>query len=299
MKTILLTTSLILFVCVEASAQVSFQGLTPGVSTRADAEQALGRDIDTEYRTTYLYKPPAGLKKIKIDFPTEDKNAVIEAIHVQLEKPVSRGALVRKFELPEKSDIQLFTSDDKLMELFGGAFIYFYYFAHDASSGIESIVYNSQREYEKQCGLHPMYRCGTAASSRDALPPMPALPGYMTGGQGSTSTTVDRRGISVAGTWKGTWINSKGETGTSTLRLVEGANGTITGDEDNYLFTIENGHRTGNVLTWQYLNQVHGCRDYDVRFEISPDGTSGNGSYVVTDRCEKKIYKGTYKNYRR
>lgn len=102
---------------------------------------------------------------------------------------------------------------------------------------------------------------------------------------------------SVSGWWSGSWSNSKGEKGETTINIIEGANGVITGDEDGW--TIENGRRAENVLTWEYRNQNGGCRDYKVRIEISIDGIAANGEFEVSDRCENLIYKGKYINYRK
>jgi uncharacterized caspase-like protein len=99
----------------------------------------------------------------------------------------------------------------------------------------------------------------------------------------------------ATGLWSGSWVNTRGLSGDSTIRIVEEAGGVIKGDENGWI--IENGRRSGNVLSWEYRNQENGCRDYKVRLEISANGQTANGSYQVTDRCEKQIYAGTYKSY--
>ncbi|MGI9068546.1 MAG: caspase family protein [Pyrinomonadaceae bacterium] len=102
---------------------------------------------------------------------------------------------------------------------------------------------------------------------------------------------------SATGRWSGSWVNTRGGTGNSTIRIVEEAGGVIKGDENGWIF--QNGRRFGNVLSWEYRNQENGCRDYKVRLEISPDGQTASGDYQVTDRCEKQTYGGTYSNYTR
>jgi hypothetical protein len=103
--------------------------------------------------------------------------------------------------------------------------------------------------------------------------------------------------VSVTGRWSGSWENTKGEKGTSTIRIVEEANGLIKGDEDGWV--IENGSRKGNVLTWEYHNMNNGCRDYQVRMEISDDREVANGTYEVRDRCEKQSYRGSYIGFKK
>lgn len=102
---------------------------------------------------------------------------------------------------------------------------------------------------------------------------------------------------SASGRWSGSWDNSRGGEGSSTINIIEDTNGVITGDEEGW--TIENGRRSGNILTWEYRNQNNGCRDYTVRLELSADGSLINGSYRVTDRCENLVYTGNYFNYRK
>ena len=99
----------------------------------------------------------------------------------------------------------------------------------------------------------------------------------------------------ATGRWSGSWTNGRGLKGNSMIRIVEDDGGLIKGDEDGWL--IENGRRSDNLLTWEYRNQNNGCRDYEVRLEISPDGQTASGTYRVTDRCEKQTWVGTYHSY--
>jgi hypothetical protein len=101
----------------------------------------------------------------------------------------------------------------------------------------------------------------------------------------------------LTGRWSGSYVNSKRERGTSTIKLTEGPYGAITGDEGGWI--IENGRRRGNVITWEYRNQNNGCRDYQVTLQLSADGNGFNGSYTVNDRCAHLTYTGQYVNYRR
>jgi hypothetical protein len=104
--------------------------------------------------------------------------------------------------------------------------------------------------------------------------------------------------VGLTGAWFGSYGNDKGESGTSIINLVEHANGVINGDEVGW--KIEHGRRTGNVLTWQYLKRVHGCRDYQVRLELSTDGKVLTGTYTVKDRCAGLAnYSGQYLKYTR
>jgi len=104
--------------------------------------------------------------------------------------------------------------------------------------------------------------------------------------------------VGLTGSWSGTYRNDKGESGYSIINLVEHANGVLTGDEAGW--KIKHGRRVGNVLTWQYPNQAHGCRDYQVRLELSDDGKVLTGTYTVKDRCAGPAnYSGQYLKYLR
>jgi hypothetical protein len=124
--------------------------------------------------------------------------------------------------------------------------------------------------------------------------PIVAVNGGTTGAPRANSAT-DRTNFS--GRWSGSWTNSKGESGQSTISINDAGDGTITGDEDSW--AIENGHRYGNRIIWEYNKQNKGCTDYTVVFEISQEGRTANGSYTAKDRCTGQTYTGRYINYRR
>ena len=99
--------------------------------------------------------------------------------------------------------------------------------------------------------------------------------------------------IAIAGTWAGHWTNSRGENGGVKITLAEGAGGVITGDAG--MARIENGHRTGNAVTYTFHRWG---RDYAVTLNLSADGTTMTGEYKVT-QGPKLIYTGKYDNFRK
>lgn len=125
----------------------------------------------------------------------------------------------------------------------------------------------------------------------------PKLSGSISTNTNMANTQIPSTPGSVTGQWSGAWENTKGEQGTSTIKIIEEASSVIQGDEDGWM--IENGSRTGNVLTWEYTNRNNGCRDYQVRMEIAGNGNIANGTYEVRDRCEKKSYRGAYIDYQK
>ncbi|MEO6393842.1 MAG: hypothetical protein ABIP75_18460 [Pyrinomonadaceae bacterium] len=102
--------------------------------------------------------------------------------------------------------------------------------------------------------------------------------------------------VSVTGQWVGTWTNSLGNSGSSTITVLEMPDGTITGGEGDE-FVMMNGRREGNVLSWNYVGVQNGCLDYSCQFEFDETGTQGQGSYTVTDSCKDSEFSGTYDAY--
>ena len=105
--------------------------------------------------------------------------------------------------------------------------------------------------------------------------------------------------VSINGTWRGHWDNNRGEQGMATTSFNDGPNGAITGFGDSIPFSpkpaIENGHRSGNSMTFTFHRMG---RDYRVTMTISPDGSTINGEYKVVQN-QKLIYTGKYTDFKR
>jgi Caspase domain len=99
---------------------------------------------------------------------------------------------------------------------------------------------------------------------------------------GSGETTA-ASSFPVFGRWVGQWSSTRGQSGTSTLNIVEERGGVIKGDEDGW--KMVNGHRAANVLSWEYQN-IDQCRDYQVTLTIHDDQTTATYRYAVTDHCQ-------------
>src|SRR5690242_2701082 len=79
--------------------QTPFQGLTAGSSTRTDVERVLGRPVRAINATTSEYKPPVGIGKVEVVYTD---SAAVERIRIYFIKPITRTALIRKFNLSDK-----------------------------------------------------------------------------------------------------------------------------------------------------------------------------------------------------
>src|SRR5262249_6224696 len=195
-------------------------------------------------------------------------SSAVERIRVHFLKPIARAALLRKFDLPQQADARRADPEGKLVEFFGGqALLVMTYTASDIDSGVSRIAYCRRELFDI------------------------ALNGNASG------RTTAASAISIAGRWSGSWKNAKAEAGESTINLVEEPDGKIRGDEDGW--TIENGRRAGNILTWEYRNQDGGCCNYKVSMRLSGDGRLLTGTYEVTDRCKRQVYSGNYAGYTR
>lgn len=98
-------------------------------------------------------------------------------------------------------------------------------------------------------------------------------------------------GEDVIGTWTGPMRNSKGGSATTTLVITSSIAGSLRGAfHDGW--TIENGQRKGNLLTWKHSG-IGKCRDYQVSMTLTKEDKA-ELKYSVNDRCGKpKKYTGS------
>src|SRR5262249_5030061 len=141
------------FVCATGLGQTSFQGLSPGSSTRSDVERILGQPVRTvpvtnvTNATLFEYKPPAGIAKVEVGYKAG--SSAVERIRVHFLKPIARAALLRKFDLPQQADARRADPEGKLVEFFGGqALLVMTYAASDIDSGVSRIAYCSRELFD-------------------------------------------------------------------------------------------------------------------------------------------------------
>jgi hypothetical protein len=152
--------------------QSSFQGLTPGVSTRSNVTKALGQPVSEVSPTLSEYAPPQGIAKVYVQYRKESQ--VVERIEVLLLKPILRSALLRQFNLPDQAVVQKTDKQRRLLEYFGGpAFLVLTYASTDASSGVTRIGYYSRELFESAVAKVPrspqIQDGSTSADSSDDL----------------------------------------------------------------------------------------------------------------------------------
>ena len=134
-------------------AQTSFQGLTPGVNTYADAIRVLGQPQNGSFA------PPPGIAAVWMDYGIVSKppDEIIDVINVKLLKPVSREGLIQKLKLPAKPNpLSGGSPNQKMTECFGWqALVCAYYAGPDQASGIQQLAYFSRRYAPSLNGLFP------------------------------------------------------------------------------------------------------------------------------------------------
>jgi hypothetical protein len=302
---------LVLLTGASCFAQTPLHGLVAGQSVRTDVERIAGKPVTVHSQTLVEYNPEVfdsktwGNNVAKMYVQYRIDSPIVERIELMLGKPVSRSDSFKALEASTSAAHQPNMPEQpasrgkngvRLVEYFGAPYyIVLTYEGADVNSGVARSA-----RYSKLLFDSTVSSLGSSTNSNA---------NSNTGSNSSASAGTAPNG-SVTGVWSGTWTNSNGDSGKSTINLVEESGGMIAGEEETFSmgaasaahragWTILNGHRAGNLLTWEYHNQTNGCRDYTVRWELSPDGKSANGTYKVTDHCTKQTYTGSYLNYHR
>jgi len=135
-------------------AQTSFQGVTPGTSTRADVERAFGSETGSGGGAVE-YRAPEGIQKVTVRYGppvvsgnppvAQSRLAIVEAIDVILIQPVTRRALAERFGVGSGTTR---TVAGRLVEYFDApALLSFNYAAADPESGVSSVTHFSARAF--------------------------------------------------------------------------------------------------------------------------------------------------------
>lgn len=137
----------LLLISTTSFGQSSFQGLTPGASTRDEVNRVLGRPVNTDSTIIAEHTPPEGVQKVEVVYARNSD--VASQIYIHLPRPVTRRALIQKFELPQQADLREKGENGYLHELFGGqSLLTLVYESADADSGVKLIVYHSKASFD-------------------------------------------------------------------------------------------------------------------------------------------------------
>jgi hypothetical protein len=110
---ILFLSCFILMISTSGFAQASYNGLTPGKSTRAEAERVLGRPLKQVSHTLIEYKPVENMDKVYVQYRDESATAVVERIEFVWNWNGSYDfsrKLLRQAGVPEDSEDEAYVS---------------------------------------------------------------------------------------------------------------------------------------------------------------------------------------------
>jgi hypothetical protein len=179
--------------CATCFGQSSFQGLTPGTSTRNDVARVLGQPVRTISTTRFEYSPPAEIARVEVEYGAG--SSVVERLEVYFLKPISRPALIKQFNLPDQADSRITDAEGKLLEYFGGeSLLVLTYAAADESSGASRVGYYSRELFNSIVSTDT--EPGDAATTRAKIG---AATGAIIGGiqreeRGAASNSTSGRG---------------------------------------------------------------------------------------------------------
>lgn len=127
----------LLLACVEGFGQSTFQGLTPGKSTRAEVERVLGQPVKPASATLFEYKPRWNADRIYAQYDDAGPAATLERIELTCTEPPGfvsagpdSGCSRLHFAMQENYSVNVYMADavKKLIRADGDT-RYSYYFA--------------------------------------------------------------------------------------------------------------------------------------------------------------------------
>jgi hypothetical protein len=191
--------------CTTCFGQTSFQGLTPGGSTRNDVKEVLGQPVRTISATVFEYSPPPGIARVEVAYSAG--SSLVERIEVYFLTPISRTALLKKFSLPPQADARNTNTEGKLVEGFGGTtLVVLTHESADADSGVSRMAYWSQEVFDRALGR----RTNTAQQPKSGSSPGPI-----------SAVKAPGRVADVTGTWRVTLSISDDVIGTGKASLKQ------------------------------------------------------------------------------
>lgn len=138
------TTTLMILLSFEVSfGQTAVMKLTPGKSSRTDAERLLGRPVTTVSQTLFEYRPKEAGRKLYIQYAQQSE--LIDRVEIMFDDPVARSTVGGLMGLPQKPDTTKWDSKGRLEEYFGStALLVLIHQGPNASSPVIRIGYYSR-----------------------------------------------------------------------------------------------------------------------------------------------------------
>jgi hypothetical protein len=187
------TLIIILFVllsCAACFAQMSFNGLTPGRSTKADVERTLGQPVRELSETLSEYKSDKETGQIFVQY--RKGSFVVERIEAVYPETNARAIVLRSLNLSSPSALRT-NSKGRLEEYFSQASVVITHAGADAASGVSRVGYYSPELFESAVAKATPARQNppTQSGASSSISTLPERPLPQTSGP---SISVDRSG---------------------------------------------------------------------------------------------------------
>ena len=149
--------SVLLLSCAVCVGQTAFHGLTPGKSTKADVEKALGQPVRQLSETLSEYKS-RGTEQIFVQYlGGSTEVARIEATYPEA---IERSSVLGSVNLPARSMGWQINSKQRLEEYFSAACVVLTYVGAEVSSGVSRIGYYSPQLFQNASSKLPSASLG-------------------------------------------------------------------------------------------------------------------------------------------
>ena len=146
MNKILTSAMFLLSVCGASLGQTAYRGLTPGQSTRADAERVLGQPVKEVSETLVGYKSTEQAEQIFVQY--RRGSSVVERIEVIYAEAAERETVLRALRLPPRPAASRTNAKGRLEEYFSSKDVVLTYEGADATSGVRQVGYYSRELFE-------------------------------------------------------------------------------------------------------------------------------------------------------
>jgi hypothetical protein len=139
--------------CITCLGQSSFQGLTPGKSTRTNVENLMGRPVRQLSETLSEYKSSQRAEQVFVQY-VRDSDAIAR-IEVTYAYAIDRSAALGSANLPQRPTGWQINSKNRLEEYFSPALVVLTYMGADVSTGVTRIGYYSRQLFETSSARLP------------------------------------------------------------------------------------------------------------------------------------------------
>jgi hypothetical protein len=147
----------LLLSCAACLGQTAFRGLTPGKSTKADVEKALGLAVRQLSETLSEYKS-RGTEQIFVQYI--DGSGEVARIEATYPEAIERSSVLGSVNLPARSMGWQINSKNRLEEYFSASCVVLTYVGADASNGVSRIGYYSRQLFENASSKLPRASLG-------------------------------------------------------------------------------------------------------------------------------------------